>query len=108
MRLITSVFLLSLCLLPAVFGDAIPEVQSGEEGINDGIIDADGGGGGGDVISAEDFLQQAYRVEELQTEYHNDYKLVRCKSFPFLFLLFLTNRVKVEKEAMRGYVVDRG
>ena len=105
MRLITSVFLLSLCLLPAVFGDAIPEVQSGEEGINDGIIDADGGG---EVISAEDFLQQAYRVEELQTEYHNDYKLVRCKSFPFLFLLFLTNRVKVEKEAMRGYVVDRG
>ena len=85
-RLVSLAFLLSLYLLPAAFGNALAETQGsqegGQEGVNDGFNDADGG----QVIPADEFLQRAYRVEELQTEYHNNYKLVRCKSFLFFFL----------------------
>ena len=81
-RFVSSVILLSVCLLPTIFGSALPEIFGGWSRGNDG------GDGSSTVFSATDFLQRAYRIQELQTEYHSDYSLLRCKSTPFLSFFF--------------------
>lgn len=88
MRISSSVALCATIILQAICGYAVAETTGEESG---GTLKAGGGAGagafrgirgGGDgrnAISAASFLQQAYRIQELQVEFHSRYSLIRCE-----------------------------
>ena len=62
-------------------GSAVAETTGGglEGSLVGGAGIRDGGGDGRRVMSGGSFLQQAYRIQELQVEFHSRYSLIRCE-----------------------------
>lgn len=90
MRISSSVALCATIILQAICGYTVAETTGEEPGGNLRAGGAGGAGTGGmggmriggdgrNAISATTFLQQAYRIQELQVEFHSRYSLIRCE-----------------------------
>ena len=82
MHIGSSAVLFATALLQAVCGSAVAETA--EESSGRSLVRGGGGrmGDGGDartMMSGSSFLQQAYRIQELQAEFHSQYSLFRCE-----------------------------